>query len=138
LGPDGAARPLGAAAGPIEAVIEREPEIRLHGWTPWSVAVRAGRRLNRILVEAGLGDVAMRFAGHDGTRFDASTIDKEPVDELPLRAQAEPPVQGSADNRYRLLLTGSRHMIDGAKVLAMMSDGPTSSATPILRHSPRR
>src|SRR4051794_15186658 len=94
----GEAVPLDREAGPIEAMVEREPEIRLGGWTPWSVAVRAGRRLSRILAENGLSEVAARFAGDARTRFDAARVDKEPLPEQPAHAVAQAPVQGVEDH----------------------------------------
>lgn len=127
LGHAGEVRPLGGAPGPIEAVVEREPEIRLGGWTPWSVAVRAGRRLSRILAEDGFSDVAIRFADHASTRFNASRIDKEPPPEDPARAKAQAPVQGIDDHRYRALLTGRGKVIDGVAVLEMLAAGSVAA-----------
>lgn len=121
----GAPEALGTA--PIEAVVEREPEIRLGGWTPWAVAVRAGRRLNRILAEDGLAAVAQRFAEHPATLFDAQRVDKEPPPELPAGAKAEPQVEGADDRRYRILLAGRGRAIDGAKVLEMVTAGPIAA-----------
>ncbi|MGH3582802.1 MAG: hypothetical protein ACRDUB_14535, partial [Mycobacterium sp.] len=123
LGASGEAVPLAGTAGPIEAVVEREPEIRLGGWTPWSVAVRAGRRLSRILAEDGLADVATRFACDTRTRFNATRVEKEPPPEEPAHAKALPPVQGVDDQRYRALLTGRGKVIDGVAVLEMVAAG---------------
>lgn len=126
LGSAGEAKPLDGEAGPIEAVVEREPEIRLGGWTPWSVAVRAGRRLSRILTEDGLPGVAARFADDERTRFNASRVDKEPPPEEPAHAKAQAPVQGVDDHRYRALLTGRGKVIDGVAVLEMVGAGPVA------------
>lgn len=101
-----------AAAAPLEAVVEREPVIRLGGYTPWSVRVRAGRRLHRALEAAGLSDVAQRLAAHDRTRFTAvgTTGDAE--------------VNGPTDERYRVLLAGNgRAVIDGSRVLELLAEG---------------
>lgn len=127
LGSAGEAQPLDRVSGPLEAVVEREPEIRLGGWTPWSVTVRAGRRLSRILAEDGLSDVATRFAGHPSTQFNAARIEKEPPPEEPEHARAQAPVQGVEDHRYRLLLADRGQMIDGAEVLKMVAEGPIAT-----------
>ena len=126
LGSAAEAQPIDSAAGPIEAVVEREPEIRLGGWTPWSVAVRAGRRLSRILAEDGFSDVAARFASHARTRFNATRVDKEPPPDRPAGAQVQAPVQGVDDHRYRALLAGRGSTIDGAAVLEMVAEGPVA------------
>ncbi len=101
---DGAAERLGAATGPLEALVEREPVLHLAGGgTPWTAAVRAGRTLHRRLTEAGLGALAAALATATATTFD------------PVPAAAA--VLGPDDERYLALLAG--RVVDGARVLAL-------------------
>ncbi|MGW4371908.1 hypothetical protein ACWEKT_40475, partial [Nocardia takedensis] len=103
-------RTLSPDSDPIEALVEREPCIRLGDHTPWTVRVRAGRSLARMLTGAGLGAVADRLARHPDTRFDSPT---RATDEVGATREWQ---FGVDDDRYRTLLSGS--VIDGARVLA--------------------
>jgi hypothetical protein len=97
---------LKTSTGPIEALVEREPVIRLGAdarGTPWTAAVRAGRSLRRLLVAAGLAAIADNLATHHDTTFTA-----DPIVNV---------VESFDDARYRALLAG--HVIDGAKVLGL-------------------
>ena len=99
--------PLAGSSAPLEAMVEREPVIRLGAdprGTPWTAAVRAGRSLRRRLVSAGLTPVADALAADAATRFDA-----HPITDV---------VESYDDARYRALLAG--RVIDGAKVLALV------------------
>ena len=94
---------------PIEAVVEREPVIRLGAdtrGTPWTAAVRAGRSLRRQLT-GELAAVATRIAADPAFLFTAHTGTDQ--------------VEGADDARYRVLLAD--RAIDGVKVLALHLGG---------------
>ena len=97
---------LTASTGPIEALVAREPVIRLGAdarGTPWAASVRAGRSLRRRLVTAGFGDVADKLAADPETQFTAAAIEEV--------------VESFDDARYRALLGG--RVVDGAKTLGL-------------------
>ncbi len=102
------------ADGPIEAMVEREPVIRLGAdprGTPWTAAIRAGRSLRRQL-SGSLTVVADRLLADPAFQFTADPAANE--------------VEGVDDVRYRALLAG--RVIDGAKVLARHLGGGLPAA----------
>ncbi|MFE1319742.1 hypothetical protein [Kitasatospora phosalacinea] len=101
---------LGDAAAPLERLVEQEAVLTPGdpAATPWTAAVRAGRSLRRHLAARHLTAVADALAARPDLRFDAAAPDGAPL--------------GPDEVRYRRLLAG--RVLDGAKVLALLADGP--------------
>ncbi|MCV7416496.1 hypothetical protein [Mycolicibacterium litorale] len=104
---------------PLEAVVEREPVIRLDrsDSTPWTVAVRAGALLAEMLRAAGRDTAAAALAAHPSTMF-------APPDAEAVANNSR--VEASTEARYRALLgpaDGVGRTIDGAKVLGLHRSG---------------
>lgn len=97
---------LGPAAGPLEARVERVPELAPGDEGAWWPRLAAGRDLARRLRAAGFDELAVRLATHPDTCF-----------AVPPASDAE----GSAERRYRLLLSG--RAIDGGRVLQLLRNG---------------
>jgi hypothetical protein len=104
---DGTTVPISAASPPIEALVERQPELPIgEADGRWSARLRAGRDLARRLRAGTLGSVADALGAHPSTTFTGGAGDDG----------------GDADGqRYRALLAG--RTIDAAPVLALIA-GP--------------
>lgn len=103
--------PFDADGMPLEALVEREPIIRLDqpDRTPWTVSVRAGRMLTDRLHAIDRHDTASALAQHGATTFDPPTEGQ---------VAASNRAEGLNEARYRALLGGGQ-VIDGSKVLQL-------------------
>jgi hypothetical protein len=102
--------------GPLEALVEREPELLPGG--AWGPRVRAGRDLARRLEDAGLHRLVVALLFHAETVF----IPDAPKPGVP---------ESDDDQRYAQLLT--RRAIDAIKVLQLIGvDGRTRLPDEIL------
>lgn len=94
--------------GPVEAMVEREPELVPGDRGAWRPRLLAGRDLARRLRVAGLGALADALRTDPATTFTVP----DPLTEDPVTA---------ADRRYRTLLASQA--IDGGRVLALLDSG---------------